>query len=732
MAGLFRTRQPFLQNNSWQNQALNALHYNTSQQGSVLPLIYGTTRQQVNLINFANYIGPNGKKGKSGSIPITGTSNTGKGGGASKGKGSKKSGGDYSIDVDFAICQGPVGNNSGNNLVFSSTGVEPFASSGLNFYDGSDGQAPDSTFLSFGFPVGYSGSCHITGTPMDLGQSPVIPNLSFEITGFETGTNTGGYTTDANPGNIITDFLTNLRYGVGFSITNLDDLIAGSGLTYGDYCQAAQLLVSISLDGHQTALEWIDPLAKMTNTAMIFSDGLLKFIPYGDLALNSNGATWTPNLVPVYSLTDEHFLPWHPHKDGGELRPGEDDPILLTVTNAADVANWLSIEYTDRTNYYNSTIITVYDQSLVDEFGLRIGDSLQGRMFCNPTSAQISAQLYLQRSIYFRDKPYKFNAGWQFALLEPMDIVLLTGRFGDNYLNETPVRILSIEENDNGDLTFEAEEVQVGQNAPPPAPVPASIELVAAAFSPSGDTDPPLGPTGLVTTFSTLGGGSTGITTTVPTVVVVFVTSLQDFAIAGVAGGVPPYAASVKSPNLGNFSRRSRQTFTPISSICGSFPPCAPAMEMWWAFAPSPLNNEVVELTYYPPGCACGLMCVTAWSGVSQSSPWDSNPGLPAVEFDVTNVPTAPTISGVDTNAPGAVLSFTSSWVPPFIATPAGGWTAITVGSYGQFGVDAFIGLQTQSGCNYQLISSPASGLTVEGCTDLLVNWMMVADCLVM
>jgi pyruvoyl-dependent arginine decarboxylase (PvlArgDC) len=44
-----------LQNQSWQNQALNALHYNTSQVGSVIPLICGTVRQQVNLIALGNF-----------------------------------------------------------------------------------------------------------------------------------------------------------------------------------------------------------------------------------------------------------------------------------------------------------------------------------------------------------------------------------------------------------------------------------------------------------------------------------------------------------------------------------------------------------------------------------------------------------------------------------------------------------------------------------------------------
>src|SRR5882762_2180262 len=101
MAALFRTRQPFLQTNAWQNQALNALHYNTSQQGSVVPLIYGTTRQSINLIDFGNYKGPSGSKGKTGSLPITGTQSRAAKGGS--GKSGKKSAPNYSVDVMFGI-----------------------------------------------------------------------------------------------------------------------------------------------------------------------------------------------------------------------------------------------------------------------------------------------------------------------------------------------------------------------------------------------------------------------------------------------------------------------------------------------------------------------------------------------------------------------------------------------------------------------------------------------------
>lgn len=52
---------------------------------------------------------------------------------------------------------------------------------------------------------------------------------------------------------------------------------------------------------------------------------------------------------------------------------------------------------------------------------------------------------------------YRFKLGWKYALLEPMDIVLLTdATLG---LAEAAVRITQIEEDDNGELTVTAEEI---------------------------------------------------------------------------------------------------------------------------------------------------------------------------------------------------------------------------------------------------------------------------------
>lgn len=462
-----RPHYSFLQQLPWQIQSQNALQYNTSTPGLVIQIVYGTLRVASNLLAFGGYSGPGGgKKGKGvGPLPIGGTNTVagkGLGSGASKkGVGGKKGPQDFSVDVDFGLCQGPVNQLTfTQGLVFVNGMVAGFDQVGLNFYAGVDGQAPDGTMAGLGDIVGYSGSCHYTGTPLDLGTSPVLPNLQVEVYGILSGTFPG--TPDANAALVVADLLTNPRYGIQFPAQYLDPNIDA---TYGAYCLAAGLPISVTLDAQQKGTEWLDGLAKMTNTAVVCSGPLVLLIPYGDLPLTGSGVTWTPpnNLTPVAALDDDDFLPWHPRSDADdEPQAGEDDPVIPTRVNPADRANWLTIQYKDRNNFYNDNTLSVFDQGHIDLYGRRDGETLPGKCFCSPQAAQISAQLFLQRGLYV--DTVRFKAGWQHALIEPMDVVLLTDP-GLGFA-QLPFRITSRERNANGDLTFEAETISPGAAAP--------------------------------------------------------------------------------------------------------------------------------------------------------------------------------------------------------------------------------------------------------------------------
>src|SRR5579872_6996487 len=83
---------PFV--NAFANPTLGSLRYNTSQAGSPIFIAYGTQRVSINLLEFWNF------QGSGNSSP------GGKGLGGSGGK--KGANQQYSVDVAFGICQGPV------------------------------------------------------------------------------------------------------------------------------------------------------------------------------------------------------------------------------------------------------------------------------------------------------------------------------------------------------------------------------------------------------------------------------------------------------------------------------------------------------------------------------------------------------------------------------------------------------------------------------------------------
>src|SRR5579859_400402 len=276
---------PFV--NAFSNPTLGSLRYNTSQAGSPIFICFGTHRVAVNLLEFWNFVSHNSSSGHPG----------GKGlGGSSSGK--KGSNQQNSVDVAFGICQGPVSfagssfGSGGHSRIWANGGIAfGLSAVGLNGYSGADGQAPDPIFASSDVNqpvIGYSGTCYVTGTPLNLGSSSALPDISFEITGFAAGTAGPSFPNDARPDLIVAALLTDPRYGAGFPAANLDT--GGALADWGNYCQAAQLAVSLLLDKQQPAARWLEELAQLTASAVLWSGATLKFIPYGDQALSANGA----------------------------------------------------------------------------------------------------------------------------------------------------------------------------------------------------------------------------------------------------------------------------------------------------------------------------------------------------------------------------------------------------------------------------------------------------------
>jgi hypothetical protein len=364
----------------------------------------------------------------------------------------------------MGLCQGPITSIA---TVWWDKNVGTLYSLPAALYLGSDGQPDDPYWESQHVDkvLGYSGTAIVVANNYGMGNTATLPNFSFEVKGLLSASGTNGL--DANPAAIISDLLTNPRYGAGFPAANLADLSL-----YATYCQALGIMLSPMLDTQQEAQQHLADIVKLTNSAIVWSGGLLKIIPYGDQPLAGNGATYTPNTNPIYSLGEDDFIIQESAVGGGAgVTPGglafrsgsgtvtggfSDDPVRVIRSTPADANNSVQLECLDRSNNYNTAIVEAFDQAAIDNYGIRRDSSLKARAIVDPVNVgPIVAQLLLQRALLFRNI-FQFKLGWKYCLLEPMDLVQISdSRLGILALT---VRITAVEEDEEGTLSITAED----------------------------------------------------------------------------------------------------------------------------------------------------------------------------------------------------------------------------------------------------------------------------------
>ena len=424
----------------------------TSALGLQVPLGWGTFRSRCNLMDYLDFKST-GQSSKSG----------GKGG-------SQTTGYSYTATIILAVCEGQIdgidmvyvdsniytnggGPTSGQNVPTSGGGLTgphgatyALQQANLNMNTGAVGQAVWS-YLTSNHPshaIGYSGLAIVYQSNYALDGGAAPPNHSFEVirtTGFGPIT-TGSGSADIDPSLMVADFFQNPRTGVPqWPASGL----LGSMTQYQDYCLAAGLLLSPLIDSERAASDLLTEVFLATNSTCVWSEGVLKVIPYGDTTLTGNGKTYTPPSAAVYALNDDDFI-----------QDSRGSPVLqIDIEDQTDAYNVVQLEYLDRTNQYNMAIALASDAANVAQYLARRQDPTTVHVICDPTVAALSAQLYLQRTLYVRGQQ-KFKLGWQYALLEPGDIVTLTDA-GVGY-SAYPARIIQIDEDNKNTFSVITED----------------------------------------------------------------------------------------------------------------------------------------------------------------------------------------------------------------------------------------------------------------------------------
>ncbi|MCL1908971.1 MAG: phage tail protein [Holophagaceae bacterium] len=429
-------------------EQLDNMCVSTSGYGRCIPVAYGKVRVAANLIFYDDFR----------AIPHTETTRSGKGGGGSTHTNTTYT---YRAAVILAICEGPI--SVGVAWVDKDIYPGP-ASIGLTVMNGNQSQSPWPYAISKGKGVGYGSTAYVAHSAIDLGTSGSTKNHSFEITGFCSGANIPG---DANAADVIFDMLTNTVHGMGFPPEAIDSLT-----DYRAYTAAAGLYLSGCYFDQRPGLEILKNLLACTNSISVWSGGKLKIVPLGDLPIGD----WQPNSTPLYALTVDDFL-------------GQDDPVQVKRKTSADAYNSVKIKFNNRNIAYAEDIAAADDLATQDLFGVRPAPDFGADCIASEGVAQVLAQTMLQRYVGIRNE-YKFKLGWRHTFLEPGDLVTLTEPgLG---LNNTPVRIVSVEEDAEGELTVTAEDWPNGIATAVAYPVPLREGEGPNAATPPGNCNPPV------------------------------------------------------------------------------------------------------------------------------------------------------------------------------------------------------------------------------------------------
>lgn len=449
--------------------AITGLQVQSSVANLPVPLLYGSPRIPLNLIYYNDFV----------ATPVSSSGKGGKGLGGGKGGPTSYK---YFATIVFALCEGPIGTvviiYQNNNAYYY-----PFATmpSQFSIFGGAQGQSPW-PFLVTNHPndaLGYTHTAYAAANNFPLDQSATVPQFNYVVEGNYCQTcpfwpyvivadgNTNTYWFDADPSLAIYDLLTNVQYGVGFPVSLIDPSISSgpdsTNPAIGDaalmtYCQAIGFGFSVVLNNSEAASSIIGRWCQLIGVAPVWTGTTLKFIPYWgvpgnnpvyDPTLGIPKRYFTPITTPIFAFDDNDYV---------QMGLNE-DPVTCERTDLIDVYNSVQVDYSDRYNQFNSTTAEARDDNAVEVTGFVRKQIVSGaNEFTHAAYAAASAQIQLQRSIAIRRR-YTFKLPWMYACLDPMDpLELNEPNLGLDFF---PVRVVSIEEDDKGDLTFTVEEFPV-------------------------------------------------------------------------------------------------------------------------------------------------------------------------------------------------------------------------------------------------------------------------------
>lgn len=226
----------------------------TSAQGVPVTLMWGKNRIAPNIFWYNNFQ----------ALKQSGKGAGGKGGG--KGSGNYT----YTAAVMLGLCEGPIYRIEAvwadETIYYYTDGVsQGLVKLDLTLFTGTVSQAVWS-YLTTNYPsqaIPYESLCYVCNSDYKLGSSASLPNHNFEVAGplAYTMVGNGAPGGDANPADIVPDFLTNPQYSIGLNSAQIDST---SLAFYKTYCTAQGIFFSPVLDEQEQISETLDRWASLS------------------------------------------------------------------------------------------------------------------------------------------------------------------------------------------------------------------------------------------------------------------------------------------------------------------------------------------------------------------------------------------------------------------------------------------------------------------------------------
>lgn len=474
------------------------LQVNTSVQVLPIPIIYGSPRVSVNLIYYNGF----------------NTQLVNQGGGGGKGILTGGKGGsqqvEYFATIIMAIGEGTLGNVL---IIYQDQEVwvpSDFPTNGAFYFNGTDVQIPWD-YVASNWPADarpYKDTAYYGFSNAQLDSSATVPQIGLVLQGLLQGTSplnnsviyvsTGQYDqngnpisfignitlgdADADPAQVINDYLTNPTYGATFPATFIDTttlftsadgyISAVGDAALSTFAQAVGIGWSVVVDNAESANTTIARWLKNLNVAPVWDGQYLKFYPYWD-AYASGNPGWDPTngiplkyyqpwLTAIVSITLDYII---------QSESKEDDPITWARKDPLEVYNTIRLDFRDRTNFFNDVAVEAKDEVHAELYGPRVDNIGLADEFSLSAYANISAQMQLRRNISIM-RTFTWKMGPLWGWICPMYVLEIPDP--SDYSNTIIVRVTEVEDDEDENCTITAEEFPAGSQAPTAIPTSAT------------------------------------------------------------------------------------------------------------------------------------------------------------------------------------------------------------------------------------------------------------------